>query len=325
MATVNILPAFTYKWAQDGTVEALEDTQWKAGWSFIGATPPSVEQFNKWGQIFDEKSNYLYSQLSTLYTLTGVTPAAATATSLRDALRATGLFQTAAPGTSDTSAATTAFVAAAILASGGKLLNTRRISATGTYTPTAGTKSVLVEIVGGGGGGSTVTTTGAAQFAAGPGGGGGGYCRSYLTTGFSGVTVTIGAGGLASAGGGASSFGALMTASGGTSGGVAGPQANTGVTISGQGTGGGATGGNLTNIPGSSGMFGIVTPASPVGGIGGASAMGLPGSYGSGTSGGQTGAGPGAGGGGASSLQGNGSNTLGGPGAAGLCIIYEFG
>lgn len=114
MPTVNILDAFTYKWGQLGTVENIDDNQWKTGWAFIGATPPSVEQFNKWGQIFDEKSNYLYSQLKTVYDLAAVVPGAADANSLRDALRAVGVFTTKAIGTNDTSAATTAFVQTAL-------------------------------------------------------------------------------------------------------------------------------------------------------------------------------------------------------------------
>lgn len=63
MATVNIPAAFSYKWAENGTTEAIDDAQYKVGWAFIGATPPSVEQFNKVHQIADEKSNWLYQQM----------------------------------------------------------------------------------------------------------------------------------------------------------------------------------------------------------------------------------------------------------------------
>lgn len=87
MATVDILAAFGYKWGQDGTVETLDEAQYKAGWSFIGATPPSVEQFNKVHQIQDEKSNYLYEQMVAIYAAAGVAPAAGTLTSLRQSLR----------------------------------------------------------------------------------------------------------------------------------------------------------------------------------------------------------------------------------------------
>ena len=76
MAAVDILAAFGYKWAETGTVEALDDAQYKAGWAFIGATPPSVEQFNKVHQIADEKANWLYGQFSTAFTGYGLNPTA---------------------------------------------------------------------------------------------------------------------------------------------------------------------------------------------------------------------------------------------------------
>lgn len=62
MAAVELANAFGLKWAENGTVDVIDDSQWKAGWAFIGATPPSVEQFNKVFQIFDEKMNYLNSR-----------------------------------------------------------------------------------------------------------------------------------------------------------------------------------------------------------------------------------------------------------------------
>lgn len=64
MADVNLLmPAFGIVWAEDGNIAVIDEAQWKAGWSFIGSTPPSVAQFNKVMQIGDQKSNYLYQQL----------------------------------------------------------------------------------------------------------------------------------------------------------------------------------------------------------------------------------------------------------------------
>lgn len=89
MATVNILqPAFGIKWAQDGTVSAIDEAQWRAGWAFIGATPPSVEQFNKVHQVQDEKSNWLYQQMLTLFTSVSETPTVGDLASLRDSVRA---------------------------------------------------------------------------------------------------------------------------------------------------------------------------------------------------------------------------------------------
>lgn len=64
MADVNLLmPAFGIVWAEDGNIAVIDEAQWKAGWAFIGSTPPSVAQFNKVMQIQDQKSNWLYQQL----------------------------------------------------------------------------------------------------------------------------------------------------------------------------------------------------------------------------------------------------------------------
>ena len=56
----------------------------------------------------------------------------------------------------------------------GRLLGVRVFTASGTYTPTAGTKSVIVEAQGGGGGGGGIGSA-AGGATAGNGGGGGGY------------------------------------------------------------------------------------------------------------------------------------------------------
>lgn len=87
MAVVNILqPAFGIKWAQDGTVESIDEAQWRAGWSFIGATPPSVEQFNKVHQVQDEKSNWLYQQMLAVFAAGSETPTVGDLNSLRDSI-----------------------------------------------------------------------------------------------------------------------------------------------------------------------------------------------------------------------------------------------
>lgn len=293
MATASILDAFTYKWGQDGVAAALTDAQVKAGWAFIGATPPSVEQFNRVHQLQDEKANYLFNQLSAVMAAAGITPNAGVTTTLRDALK-------------------------------GKLIGVRIISTTQVYTPTAGTNAVHVRIVGGGAGGATAGATGASQYSAGPGGGAGGYAESYLTTGFSGVTVTIGAGGAPASAGGTSSFGSLMTCTGGVATGAAGALSNATTVMTGQGVGGSATGGNILNSNGQSGNFGIVGPGGPIGGQGGGTPFGPGPAYVSSTSGGNNAFAFGSGGGGGSSLQGNGSNTSGGSGAAGRCVIFEY-
>ena len=112
----------------------------------------------------------------------------------------------------------------------GRLIDVKRITATGSYTPTTGTKRIIVEIVGGGGGGAGTSATGSAANSSGGGGGGGAYMQFLLNSVPASVAVTIGAGGV---GGGAASpdadpgqpsvFGGFATVGGGA-GGLAGTQ-----------------------------------------------------------------------------------------------------
>jgi hypothetical protein len=110
-------------------------------------------------------------------------------------------------------------------ASTGRLLNVRTFTSSGTYTPTAGTKFVVVEVQGGGGGSGGVPATGSSSVAASGAGGSGAYAKAYITSGFSGVSVTVGAGGAAGTSGGGdggtggtSSFGSLVVCPGGNGG-----------------------------------------------------------------------------------------------------------
>lgn len=105
----------------------------------------------------------------------------------------------------------------------GRYLGTRVFTASGTYTPTAGTKKVVVTVVGGGGGGGGTFPTNASQNAAGSGGGGGAEAVGIFTTGFSGVAMVVGSAGVSAAAssgtnGGVTSFGTLLTAGGGDGG-----------------------------------------------------------------------------------------------------------
>jgi hypothetical protein len=99
-------------------------------------------------------------------------------------------------------------------------------TSSGTFTKASypGMKGVRVQVQGGGGGGIGADTTGAGQQSAGAGGGGGAYAESFLTPDqlAASETVTVGAGGAgtscsSSEGGvgGTSSFGSLVSASGG--------------------------------------------------------------------------------------------------------------
>ena len=108
----------------------------------------------------------------------------------------------------------------------GTLKNIRYFtSGSSTYTPTSGTTFVVVQVWGAGGGGAG-GYTGYNQY-----GGSGGYAIKRITSGFSGVTLTIGSGGSGGANGvnpgsgtgngttgGTTSFGALVSATGGAAG-----------------------------------------------------------------------------------------------------------
>lgn len=209
----------------------------------------------------------------------------------------------------------------------GRLLNVRRFTANGTYTPTPGTTAIIVDVVGGGGAGGSVGATAAGQLGVGGGGGAGGHARSYLTTGFSGVSMTIGAGGVGGApstGGGTTSFGALLQATGGGAGSGANGTPPPYVTINGYG--GVGSGGNVSNGKGGDGLPGLgIASGSFIAGAGGMSFVGM------GASGQPTTTAPGvaatiAGAGGSAALNGASSaGQTGGNGAAGEIVVYEFG
>lgn len=82
----------------------------------------------------------------------------------------------------------------------GRLTSFQLLTAGTTYTPTAGTTSILVEVYGAGGGGGGVPKT-AAQSAAAGGGASGGYARRWYSTIGASYTYAIGAGGAGGAAG----------------------------------------------------------------------------------------------------------------------------
>lgn len=216
--------------------------------------------------------------------------------------------------------------------SSGRLISVQvfNTAGTSTYTPTAGTTSVIVKGIGGGaaGGGTAATSTG--QVAVGGGGGSGSIGEARFTSSFSGVTVTIGAGGTGTAGGnggngGTSSFGALLSLPGGQGGAVG--TATTGSFVLGNAGGGGAvsTGGNIFNGYGNSGQSGIVySPATLV-----VTGRGADSPYGQGgdnyNSAGLTSPGKGYGSGGSSISAGQlTAAQAGGAGKNGIIIVYEY-
>ncbi|HFV4975996.1 TPA: hypothetical protein ACH9PV_003838, partial [Escherichia coli] len=112
----------------------------------------------------------------------------------------------------------------------GRLLNIQVFYSSGIYNPTPGTKKVIVEMVGGGGGGAGAAAADSNSIAIGGPGGAGSYAKAQFTSGFSGVNVIVGSGGMGgttsnpyASSGGTSSFGNLVSAAGGDSGKPAGP------------------------------------------------------------------------------------------------------
>ena len=210
-------------------------------------------------------------------------------------------------------------VGQALGGSPGRLIGFQSFTASGTWTPTAGTNSIEVEIVGGGGGGGGAN--GSAVVPAVAGGGGAGERAIKRITSFGATeTVTIGAGGTAGAAtptnggvGGTTSLGTLVTAIGG-SGGVS---ATTGEVRRGGIGGTGGTGADLA-IPGQGGGTGGLrdtvegTGGNGGGDGGGSGGQGLTGSNGA----------SGGGGGGAGSI--SNISRAGGAGGAGYIIIREY-
>lgn len=210
----------------------------------------------------------------------------------------------------------------------GKLLNVQTFTSNSTYTPVAGVKFVIVEVVGAGGSGGGCAATGASQISVGSGGGAGAYAKALITSNFAGVAVTVGVGGAPAAGfasnpGTASSFGSLVSCPGGLGGTSAGP--TTPPWFTGVNTSAAPTGGNVTGAAGASGGisvalsstagYGAAGGSSPFGGGGGPAVInsaGLPSPT------------QGAGGGG-SMIGPSQAAIAGGRGGNGVVIVYEFG
>ena len=210
-----------------------------------------------------------------------------------------------------------------------RLIATRVFNTVGTttYTPSVGTVAVDVECQGGGGPGAGAPSTSSGQVSVGAPGSGGSYGRGFYTSGFSGVTITVGAGGDPASGavgtaGAPSSFGSLLVAQGGST---------TQVVIAAPPTGAAGAQGTLATggyINGS-GTPGTVSLALNLA-IGGFGGSGGPGHWGGGGTGvanntnGIAGNAPGAGGSGTSNIQSSPALT-GGAGASGIVIVREYG
>jgi hypothetical protein len=217
--------------------------------------------------------------------------------------------------------------------SSGGLLNVQIFKVGGTYTPTLGTTSVVVEVQGGGGGGGGIPSAPSAT-TAGAGGGGGGYSLKRLTSGFTGgITVTVGAGGVGVSGtgtsgaGGSSSFGALVTAAGGTGGRNAGTTTTNVITSGVAGDGGAGTLADVSR-PGNQGGSALIGPAFALAGAGGQSHFGSGAPYSSVTatsaSAGMSAADNTGGGGSGAVGFNNGIVATGGNGGSGIVIVWEY-
>ncbi|MCP1440490.1 hypothetical protein J3D56_003926 [Erwinia persicina] len=207
------------------------------------------------------------------------------------------------------------------------------LNASGTYNSRAGTNAVLVYAMGGGaaGGGTTAVSQGSAS--AGGGGGGGGLAVGYFTSGFNGINVTIGSGGVGNIGaaggsGGATSFGSLLSAGGASPGALGGAQSSAYFYSNGQG-GSVFSGSPLYSKKGNPGGVGQTFNATTaLGGSGAISEYGQGGNNAGATVGGSyfygaSGIGYGAGGAGGVACGGS-PATKGGDGSAGIIIVWEY-
>lgn len=204
------------------------------------------------------------------------------------------------------------------------------VTVTGTFTAQATTNFVVATCVGGGGGGGGAALTAAGNVAIGGAGGVPGYATKRITSGFSGVTATIGAAGTAGAtganagGNGGNTTYAGLTANGG--GGGPGGSAATPPFAIGGGTGGTASGGDI-NISGPNGNAFVPTTSVVASNVGSAASL-----LGSGAAifatttggGGSGGSGFGAAGSGGINAASQAGTQAGGAGTAGVCIIDEY-
>jgi hypothetical protein len=212
----------------------------------------------------------------------------------------------------------------------GRLIGIQILTASGTYTPTSGTGSVIVLGVGGGASGGASGATTASSAAAASGGGSGTYGCARFTSGFSGVTVTIGAGGAApSAGtnngavGGTTSFGALLVCPGGTAGAAGFAQASAAISGLGGGNSTAPTGANILGFSGEGGGNGFTISATQGNaGKGGSNPLGV-GGHTPVAAGARSGSGYGAGSSGAY-CPANTAAQAGVAGQSGAIIVYEY-
>lgn len=212
----------------------------------------------------------------------------------------------------------------------GRLINIQTITSTGTYTPTPGTKKIIVEMVGGGAGGAPAAAPNSTTGTISGGGGAGAYAKFRLDSVPSSVSVTVGTGGASGADGGQTVFGAHCTAPGGRAGNSGSTTGSTPVTVAG---GNGGTTPSLSSqaiaislSPGSGGEIGTAARSSNGSGGSGGSTPLSQGGWGAPSGAGLAAGGYGSGGGGCFGQQGASfpSGIPGGAGGSGVIIVYEY-
>lgn len=87
MAATTFYDGFTLTWASTGSTATLDSADLQQGWAYIGATPPTVEQFNTVEQQAFRRDQWLYGQIKGVTDYAGATLSATVTTTLRDAIQ----------------------------------------------------------------------------------------------------------------------------------------------------------------------------------------------------------------------------------------------
>ncbi len=156
-------------------------------------------------------------------------------------------------------------------------VNERIYTADDTWSKPGNLLFAEMVVQGGGGSGGATATTSGSEYSVSGGGGAGGWSYIKLNAASLGATETVTVGAAGSAGsGGTSSFGSIISATGGASGSLAGP--NTAAIFAGAGGAGGVGSGGDIDIQGSAGSPGLAlydgTTVYMLAGSGGASQLG---------------------------------------------------
>lgn len=297
-----------------GGLTPISDVNYAKGWEFVGSTPPTKNDFSYLQNLSDLKSQWLYA----------------------NKLQRTDPFgDIKSDGESAVSAALSNLGLIDSSGYSGRLIGAPKIITTsGTYTPTAGCKLAIVELVGAGGGGGGCWLADSVGASAGGGGGSGGYSMLIVLNPVT-TAVTIGLGGTQGpvslnatppdgSPGGDTSFGSLATAKGGFGGlstawAVATGSSDTACT---DGGGGALSGTGDIALPGNAGYRGQQLTRNGSSGNGAPSKLGSGGFRSRGISG--TLSLPKYGGGGIGNYRASNVTYPGTDGANGVCIVWEY-